>query len=58
MSYSVSQGVNIIIPPGDFESFKWAVKIEEGGLTLTNEDLDTLKAIAKGTAPLFPLKQR
>lgn len=58
VSYSVSQGVNIIIPPGDFESFKWAVKIEEGGLTLTNEDLDALKAIANGTVPLFPLKQR
>lgn len=56
VSYSVSQGVDIIIPPGDFESFKWAVKIEESGLTLTNEELDALKSIANVTVPLFPLK--
>ncbi|MDA3846787.1 MAG: aldo/keto reductase [Vallitaleaceae bacterium] len=58
VSYAVSQGVDIIIPPGDFESFKWAVKIAEGGLSLSDKDISDLKEIAAGTVPLFPLKAR
>jgi len=56
VSYSVSSGVDVIIPPGDFESFKWAVKIENGGFKLTEEELESLKVVASGTVPLFPLK--
>jgi aryl-alcohol dehydrogenase-like predicted oxidoreductase len=58
VSYSVSQGVDIIVPPGDIESFRWAVKIENEGLGLTEEELESLEAIAADTVPLFPLKQR
>lgn len=58
VNYSVSQGVDIIIPPGNFESFKWAVQIVNEGLQLTEEDVECLKEVAKGTIPLFPLKSR
>jgi aryl-alcohol dehydrogenase-like predicted oxidoreductase len=58
VSYSVSQGVDIIIPPGNFEAFKWAVQIEGTGLELTQEELESLKDVASGTVPLFPLKKR
>ena len=56
MRYSIAQGVDVIVPPGDFEHFKWAVKIAEGDLTLKPEELEELKKIAKETSPLFPLK--
>ena len=58
LSYSVSQGVDIIIPPGNFEAFKWAVEIEKQGLKLTDEDIEELESIVKETVPLFPLKSR
>lgn len=58
VSYSVSQGVDIIIPPGDIDSFRWAVKMESDGLILTEDELETIKAVAKDTVPLFPIKQR
>lgn len=58
VSYSVSQGVDIIIPPGDFESFKWAVQIENTDFNLSDQDINHLKEVASGTIPLFPIKQR
>jgi aryl-alcohol dehydrogenase-like predicted oxidoreductase len=58
VSYSVSQGVDVIIPPGNFEAFKWAVDIESKGLELSQEELESLKSVANGTVPLFPLKKR
>jgi len=56
--YAVNQGVDVIIPPGDFASFKWAVEIAEGSLDLTEADMTALNDAAKMTVPLFPLKQR
>ncbi len=58
VGYSISQGVDIIIPPGDFDSFKRAVKIAEAGFMLSDTELLSLKEVADGTVPLFPLKQR
>lgn len=58
VSYSVSQGVDIIIPPGDIDSFRWAIKIEEDGFGLSADQLESLKAKASETIPLFPIKQR
>ncbi len=56
MSYSVLQGVDVIVPPGDFESFKRAVSIVDSGLTLSEAELEELKKVADATVPLFPLK--
>lgn len=58
VNYSVSKGVDIIVPPGDFESFKWAVKIAETGFKFSEKDYDDLREVAIGTVPLFPLKAR
>lgn len=58
VSYSVSQGVDIIIPPGNFEAFKWAVEIERKGLSLSDEEFEALTTLANQTVPLFPIKKR
>lgn len=56
--YAFAQGVDVIIPPGDFDAFKWAVKITEGSLDFTNEDMASLQKVVSDTIPLFPLKYR
>ena len=56
--YTWSQGVNVIIPPGDFENFKRAVQIAEGSSDFTEADFAALKEVAMGTTPLFPIKKR
>jgi len=58
VNYTLSQGVSVILPPGDFDNFKRAVQIINEGLALTEEDYEYLKKIADDTLPLFPLKQR
>ncbi len=58
LRYVWSQGVNVIIPPGDFENFKRAVKIAEGTSDFTEQDLQVLKQVVADTTPLFPLKKR
>lgn len=58
VKYTLSKGVDVIVPPGDFKSFKKAVEFVNGDLTLTSEELAKLKEIAIDTEPLFPIKQR
>ncbi|MBV1756878.1 MAG: aldo/keto reductase [Dethiosulfatibacter sp.] len=58
VNYSLSKGVDAIVPPGDFESFKMAVKIVNEGLSFSDEDYESLKKVALSTVPLFPLKAR
>ena len=58
VNYTISQGIDVIIPPGDFDSFQWAVKIANEGFQLSDTDLNDLKYVAGETVPLFPLKQR
>ncbi len=58
VNYSLYRGVDIIIPPGNMDQFRWALKIFEDGLNLNDADIDTLRVVAKSTTPLFPLKSR
>lgn len=56
--YTFAQGVDVIMPPGDIDSFKMAVRIASSSLELTEAELKDLKAVADSTTPLFPLKKR
>lgn len=58
VNYSINQGVDIIIPTGSMEYFRWGVQLMNEGLSFSEEDYKTLQALAQGTIPLFPLKQR
>lgn len=58
VKYTLSRGVDVIIPPGNIEQFRWAVKIMKDNLILTDEELKDLTDIANKTVPLFPLKSR
>ena len=59
VKYSLSKGVDVIVPPGDIHHFRWAVKIlNDTHQTLTDEELSNLIAISKNTEPLFPLKAK
>jgi hypothetical protein len=58
VNYSINQGVDVIIPTGSMEYFRWGVQLMNEGLTFSEEDYKTLQALAQGTIPLFPLKQR
>ena len=50
--------MDVIIPPGNMEQFRWAVKIMKDNLILTEKELKDLTKIANSTVPLFPLKSR
>ena len=54
----IVKGVDVIIPPGNIEQFRWAVKIMKDNLILTERELKDLTKIANSTVPLFPLKSR
>lgn len=56
--YSFAQGVQVIIPPGDIEHLRWAIRIASSNLNLSAEDLEDLKRTAHQYHPLFPLKER
>lgn len=58
VAYTLSQGVDVIIPPGDIDNFTRAVEILNGDLTLSDQDLIDLKAVANEQVPLFPIKRR
>ena len=58
VNYSLNRGVDIIVPPGNIEQFRWAIKIVEQGLQLDASDVEVLKKVASSTTPLFPLKSR
>lgn len=58
VNYVLDRGVDIILPPGDIEHFRWAVKIANEGLHLSASDRQDLSTIANDTNPLFPLKAR
>ncbi len=58
VNYSVDQGVDIIIPTGEYKYFKWGVDIANEGFAFNEDYRKELQALADGTIPLFPLKQR
>lgn len=56
VKYSVSRGVDVIIPPGDIDSFRWGVKIDADGYAISEAEIEALKKVANDTVPLFPIK--
>ena len=58
VSYTLDQGVSVILPPGDIRDFRRAVTIMNNGIELTDEDRLALKKTADSHVPLFPLKKR
>lgn len=59
VKYTFSRGVDVIVPPGDIHYLRWAIQImNQDNLSLSDDDLDTLKAVAHQTVPLFPLKTK
>ncbi|HAE42220.1 MAG TPA: oxidoreductase [Clostridiales bacterium] len=59
VKYTFSRGIDVIVPPGDIDHFRWAVEImKKIDQPLDKVDLDTLIGYAKNTVPLFPLKAR
>jgi len=59
VKYTFSRGVDVIVPPGDIHYLRWAIQImNQDNLSLSDDDLDTLKAVAHQTVPLFPLKAK
>lgn len=58
VNYSIDRGVDIIIPPGNIDHFRWALKIINDGLHINESDVNELRKIANHTTPLFPLKAR
>ena len=59
VKYTFSRGIDVIVPPGDINYLRWAIKIlNQENLSLSEGDLEVLKAIAYQTVPLFPLKAK
>ena len=58
VKYTLSKGVDIIMPPGDIHHFRWALDYMKGDLELSQKDLDDLKKVVQEYTPLFPLKAR
>lgn len=58
VKYTLSRGVNVIVPPGDIDHLRWAIDFMKEDLTLQDEDLSLLKEQAERHVPLFPLKAR
>jgi len=58
VNYSLDRGVDIILPPGDINRFRWALEIMNSDLKLNDEDIHKLKEVANTYKPLFPLKAR
>ena len=51
--YTLSQGVTAAIPPGYIKFFRWAVEAAKDFKTITTEEENQLKTLAKGIKPLF-----
>ncbi len=58
VKYTLSKGVDIIMPPGDIHHFRWALDYMKGDLKLSQKDLEDLKKVVQEYTPLFPLKAR
>lgn len=59
VKYTFSRGIDVIVPPGDIAHFRWAVDImKQQDLSLSDEELQELRVLAKATEPLFPIKAR
>lgn len=59
VKYTLSRGINIIVPPGDIEHFRWALEIMKNiDQPLTDDEIRALNTIANDTVPLFPLKAK
>ena len=53
--YTLSQGITAAIPPGYIKFFRWAVEASKDFKTITAEEENKLRILAKGIKPLFPL---
>jgi len=54
--YTLSQGITAAIPPGYIKFFRWAVEASRDLKAITSEEENSLRILAKGIKPLFPLK--
>jgi aryl-alcohol dehydrogenase-like predicted oxidoreductase len=58
VKYTLSREVDVIVPPGNINHFRWAIDYMNMDLKMTQEDLDELEKVAEKMTPLFPLKAR
>lgn len=58
VKYTLSRQVDVIVPPGNINHFRWALDYMDKDLKLSQEDVDDLEKIAEENIPLFPLKAR
>lgn len=58
VNYTISRQVDVIVPPGNINHFRWALKIMGTPLSLEESDLKDLEKEADQQVPLFPLKAR
>lgn len=59
VKYTLSRGINVIVPPGDIEHFRWALEIMKNiDQPLTDDEIHALNLLANDTVPLFPLKAK
>lgn len=58
VKYTFSRQVDVIVPPGDINHFRWALDYMNKDLKFTKKDMDDLENEAEKMIPLFPLKER
>lgn len=58
VKYTLSRQVDVIIPPGNINHFRWAVEYMNQPIVLTQEEVQILESVAEKMTPLFPLKAR
>jgi predicted aldo/keto reductase-like oxidoreductase len=58
VKYTLSRQIDVIVPPGNINHFRWALDYINMELKLTQEDVDDLEKVAEKMIPLFPLKAR
>lgn len=58
VNYSLDRGVDIILPPGDINRFRWGIDIMKSDLGCNDDGIKKLESVANTYKPLFPLKAR
>ena len=53
LRFTLSQGVTAAIPPGDPPFLPIAVHIARGAVALSSDELEKIKSLSSGVAPLF-----
>ncbi|MHC4264848.1 MAG: hypothetical protein ACYSUK_02835 [Planctomycetota bacterium] len=53
MSWTLSQGVTVAVPPGDENLFKIALQIGPNIKSITQETTEKLQRLAAGLDPIF-----